>query len=154
MGDLLSIVETRPFDELPKRNREFVEQYVLSGDAMQAYLAAGYKDGKSAKFKASQMKSRMRTYIAAKARELSESVDMAILGMKTVRELAQTAESEAVRLNAGKELLARAIPEAPREVNVNHTLRDMTEEEIDKRIARIAGDLAIDVTPTESQTVS
>lgn len=145
MGEVVAITAPTAFDDLPKRNKEFIDQYVLSGDAHQAYLAAGYKNSRSSKAKASQMKSNLRTHIAQRAREMSQSVDMAILGLKTVRDLAESADSEAVRLQAAKELLQRAIPEAPREVNVNHTLRDMTEEEIDRRIKRLSGELAIHV---------
>lgn len=139
----------RPFEELPRRRQIFVEQYVLSGDVLQAYLAAGYKKSANSLQKALQYRSQMREHIVKKTRELAESTDMAILGMKTVRELAINADSEAVRLQAGKELMARALPEAPKEVTHNHTheIRNLTDEEIDKRIARLAGDLAIDVTP-------
>lgn len=155
MGSVLAIAEGRPYEDLPKKQRAFIDQYVLSGDAFQAYLAAGYTEGKSARAKAAQMKSRLRTQIAQRARETSESVDMAILGMKVVRELAESAESEAVKLKAGMALMERGLPERPQEIHHthDHTLRDLTEEEIDRRIARLRGDLAIDVSP-ESTAVS
>lgn len=143
MGTVLTIAEPRAYTDLPKKQREFIDQIVLSGDAVQAYLSAGYTDGKSAKAKAAQMKSRLRTQIAQRAREMSESVDMAIIGMKTVRELAVSAESEAVRLKAGLALLDRAMPDAPQEVHHHHEhhVRNLPEEEIDRRIQRLLGQL-------------
>jgi len=159
MGTVLTISETRSYPELPKKQREFIDQYCLSGDAVQAYLTSGYTDGPNKKAKAVQLRSRLRTHIAQRAREIHEGVDMAILGMKTCRELAINAESEAVRLSAAKELLARGMPDAPQEVHHHHDhhVRNLPEEEIDRRIARILGDLngdrAIDVTP-QSSTVN
>lgn len=149
MGTVHTLQPVKPFEELPKKQREFIDQYCLSGDAVQAYLAAGYTDGPNKKAKAVQMRSNLRTYIAQRARDLSESVDMAILGMKTCRELAESAESEAVRLAAGKELMARSMPDRPQEVHHNHThtLKNLSEEQIEARIARLRGDLAIDVSP-------
>lgn len=149
MGSITPL--NRAFDDLPPRRKTFVEQYVLSGDCHKAYLAAGYKESSRSKEKALQMRAMLRRYIVDKTRELAESTDMAILGMRTVRELASSAESEAVRLQAAKELMARAIPEKPKEIQHSHTheIRNLTDEEIDRRIARLAGDLAIDVTPRQ-----
>lgn len=133
------ILPLRKYEELPKRNRVFIERYCLTGDALQSYLDAGYKDGRNAKAKAAQLKSNLRVYIAEKTQELRESVDCQILGLKVLRELAEGAESEAVKLNAAKELLAKteSVLEVHHTHDHQHTIRQMSEEEILARIEKI-----------------
>lgn len=143
----------RAWDDLPKRQREFVEQYVKTGDAERAYLAVGYKPSKHQRAKAAQLKCELRPYITQKTRELSESNEMAILGMRVVAELAQSAESEGVRFQAAKYLADKALPDAPKEVIHSHTVRNLTEEQIDARIEALTQRLGygnvIDVTPDQ-----
>lgn len=160
-GTLLKMPEDRSYDELPKRQRDFVHRYVMCGDAEEAYLGAGYKQGPNQKAKAAQMKSRLRQQIALHAREVSESVDMAIVGMKTVRHLAINAESEAVRLKAGMALMERGLPEKPQEVHHHHehSLRALPDHELEDRMNRLLQRLSdergvmIDVEP-ESRSIS
>ena len=155
--------EGRAYEDLPKKQRAFIDEIILTGDAVKAYLAAGYKDGPNAKAKAAQMKSRLRTHIAQAARDLSESVDMAILGLKTVRELAESAESEAVKLKAAIALVERGMPDRPAEVHHTHDhqhhVSTLSPEDLDKRIRALTAQLhqeqgeVIDAVP-ESSTIN
>lgn len=152
MGTVTVLQTPGTFDSLPKRHREFVESYARTGDARRAYLEAGYADTRNTGKKARELRLKLARYITDAVRERATAADMAILGLTTLEELATRGGSEAVRLNAAKELLARALPEEAREVTVNHnhTVRNLTDAELNRRIARLRGDLAIDVTPSET----
>lgn len=155
MGTLTVLQPAVPFESLPKRQREFVEEYAKTGDAKKAYLAVGYRDSHTATNKARELKLQLTPYIAERVRARAASNEMAILGLAVLEELALGADSEAVRLNAAKELLSRTIPEAPKEVVHNHThqhsLSQMSQADLRKLKERMARELgfldAIDVTP-------
>ena len=107
--------QPKPFNAIPKRQRDFVKEYVRTGDAKEAYLLAGYKDSRSTMARASALLKEVTPYLQQANRDFLEGVEMAILGGKVVRELATNATNETVRLNAAKELLVRAAPEKPKE---------------------------------------
>lgn len=144
----VAVIRPKSFEELPKSKREFIEQYIRTGDAQRAALAAGYKDGAGIKAKASNLKTELNAYISDKIIEYARGNEMAILGVNALATLVQTADSDAVKLNAAKELVKLTLPEEPKEVNINHNVKHLSNEEIDKRIARLMGELQPkDITP-------
>lgn len=135
----------KPFGSLPKRKREFVREYVTSGDARAAYLNAGYKDSRGTLARAAQLLKEMAPYLQQASRDYLEGVEMAILGAKVVRELALSADNETVRLNAAKELLTRSAPEKAKESTVTHVHKTLTNAQVDERIKQLQDELFIDV---------
>lgn len=144
-----------PFDQLPKRKREFVKEFVKTGDAVKAYVAVGYKDGPNKRNKATDLKRELHRYIGDEVTRYASSSDMAILGLSVLKELAETSTNDAVRLNSAKALLERAIHEAPKEVTVNHKHSNVTEEEVDSRLEKALQALGygnvIDITPEKAE---
>ena len=134
----------KPFAALPKRKREFVAEYVRSGDAKASYLKVGYKDSRSAMMHAAKLLKEVAPYLLQANRDYLEGVEMAILGGKVVRELALSADNETVRLNAAKELLTRAAPEKARESTVTHVHKTLTNAQVDERIKQLQDELFID----------
>lgn len=154
MGTVTVLQQPRPYEDLPPRKKEFIKQYVRTGDARKAYLAAGYKESRATAKKASEMRLELTRHIAEAVREYARSSDMAILGLNTLEKIAKESDSDAARLNAAKELLERSLPEAPKEVNVNHNVRNLSDEQLDAKLAKLTkelrGDAAIDVTPEKA----
>lgn len=139
-------------EDLPKRKRDFIKAYVRLGDAVEAYLDVGYKDSHTKVQKASNLKRELHRFIQEEVTNFSASTDMAILGLKKLRELAENAKSEQVQLSAAKELLERSLPDAPKETTVVHKHENITGEAIDKRIEQLRDQLglnAIDITPSQ-----
>lgn len=123
--------------QLPPRKRKFVEEYARRGDEHAAYLAAGYKESNLSKRKARAMARELSKEISEAVSAFASSNEMAVLGLKTLRELAMESESDAVRLNAAKEILTRTLPEAPKEVNFNHRVTNMTDAELMSRLREL-----------------
>ena len=64
----------KPLASLPKRKREFVKEYVRSGDARASYLAAGYKDSRGTMAKANVLMKEVTPYLAQANRDYLERV--------------------------------------------------------------------------------
>lgn len=141
-------------DKLPaitKRRQAFVDQLVLLGDPVAAYLAAGYKDaGKHNRWKARELQKLLKTHIDVAFRDHLTSTDQAMRAYASIDGLAVGASSEAVRLQAAKDVMTRAGYDRPTEVTVNHNHRNLSDEEIEARMAAIRAELGLegrDVTP-------
>ena len=63
--------------------------------------------------------------------------------------MALCADNETVRLNAAKELLARAAPEKARETKVTHEHKVLTNKQVDERIKELQDKLFIDAPSAE-----
>lgn len=152
---MTSVVQpARQFNELPKRNQEFVKEYVRCGDELKAYIAVGYKESRLSKQKARELKKQLSRFIADEVKNYASSTDMAILALNRLADLAENSDSDAVKLQASKEILTRCGLDAPKEVTINHTTKNLTDEEIDKRLAKLSKDLGynvIDVTPEKAR---
>lgn len=140
-----------PFEKLPKRKQAFVREYIKCGNAMEAFKRTGYAITKNAVKRASEFKVELAPYIEAQIKEYATSVELTAVALYHLRDLVENAESEAVRLGAVKEILARTLPEdSHREVTINHNVTNLTDEEIDKRIAQLSREVngnVIDVVP-------
>lgn len=138
----------KKFTDLPKRKRDFVKEYIRSGDAHASFLKAGYKDGRASMKNTSRLLREMAPYLQTQMTEYLEGVEMAILGTSVIAGLARDSENDAVKLNAAKELLSRAAPEN-RETTVNHVHKNMTDAAIDKRLEQLQNKLFIDAPAVE-----
>jgi phage terminase small subunit len=128
---------------LSPRKQKFVEELVRRGNAHEAYLAAGYKESRLSRRKARALERELTREISEEVSRFAGSNEMAILGLSVLKKLAESADSEPVKLNAAKELLARTLPEAPKEVNYTHRVMHLSDDEIDARIRQIQGELVV-----------
>ena len=130
-----------PFKQLPPKKRKFIQEYVRLGDYREAYISAGYKDNRATMANARRLGSKLSGYYRGEMTAYLKSVEMASLGARVLTELAESADSEGTRLNAAKLILERAVPE-DKTINVKHS--DLTEAELDRRLAEIQDQLFID----------
>jgi hypothetical protein len=129
----------RPFNDLPKRQREFLKHYVRLGDAREAYGKAGYTaNSRSTQARVSKLMRELAPYLSEAFQRYIEGVEIGILGVKVIKDLAENAESEAVKLNAAKELKALSIKDDPAETvvhNVHHA--SLSNEQIEDRLSEL-----------------
>lgn len=136
----------KPFKQLPKRHREFIREYVRSGDLKGAYRAVGYKvTDRVVAAKARQLALKLSPYIDEQMHDYIKSTEMGVFGIARLRDLAENAESEQVQLNAAKELLARNMPEGPKVVEHKHSHESMSTEELKAEINKIMGNMALPI---------
>lgn len=128
----------KPLKDLPKRHREFIKLYVRSGNAEEAYVQAGYKANKPAAYK---LRKDLQTYIADELNTYVKGTEMAILGLKVVREIAENSKNEMVKFNAAKELMARSLPEDAKEVHHVHQKAELTDDQLMSQIEKLRNKL-------------
>lgn len=145
----------RDWIDLPNQHQTFVTQYIAHGDAIQAAKEAGYKDNEHIKTRARELRQMLSNHIDEQTAKYVRSTDVTILGMHVLKDLAQKAESETVKLNAAKEILNRSVPDLPKKTEIVHKVKTMTDEDLDRKILQLQRDLglyAIDVTPEKAGT--
>ena len=140
-------VERAPYAHLPRRHREFIEHVVHTGDPHEAYLAVGYKDDRNSKTKARALRMKLHSYVEEAMTARMQSVDMCAMAYANIVDLAKSASSEAIKLQAAKEILSRGGFDTPKEVTINHNHRNLTNEQIDARIKEIREELASTLPP-------
>jgi len=127
---------------LNEQQQNFISIYTATGNATQAAKMAGYKQPKQ---KGYDLKNRFAPEIAEAIR--GEIGDDVVPVIKKVRELALNAESEAVRLNACKDLLDRAgyKPIDRTQVDsVTTTVHELSTEELEAELNKLlAGDTPV-----------
>jgi len=128
---------------LPKRKREFIKEFVRLGDEYEAYLLVGYAPARGARYKAKKLRDELAREIEAAFAEHLVSVDTAVIAAKQLRYLAENAESESVMFQAAKELLSRGGWDTPKEVNINHNVKHLSNDELDNRIKEVTQDLRL-----------
>ena len=90
---------------MTEKQDKFIETYVLTGNATKAAIAAGYSE-KTATIKGSQLKSQLHSEIQKEVQKMI--ADKIPASLKWLTDLAESAESESVRLGAIKDILDRA----------------------------------------------
>lgn len=130
----------KPFKSLPPRKRAFVKAYIRSGDKDESYVKAGYADSRHVANKARGLLKELAPYLAQQMTEYLKGVEMTSLGARVIVDLAKNSDSDQVKLNAAKELLMRSAPE---EKTVNHVHKDLTDQEIDRRLGELQDQLFI-----------
>ena len=111
--------------KITEQQEKFLDYYLLSGNATKAAEHAGYGAPKQRGY---DQKRKLRKHIdAGQKAMLAESVPIAI---NNIMNLAQNAESEAVRLNACTDLMDRAgfKPTEKTETEVTHIEKKTTAE--------------------------
>ena len=92
--------------DLTNQRQEFIEEYVRSGDHLEAAKKAGYKDTHTLRNQACKLRKEC-------AEEITEELhrnfaEIAPRALNILTDLAENAESESVRLGATRDLLDRA----------------------------------------------
>ena len=120
---------------LNEQQQNFISIYTATGNASQAAKMAGYANPKQ---KGYDLKNRFAPEIAEAIR--GEIGDDVVPVIRKVRELALNAESEAVRLNACKDLLDRAgykpIDRSKIE-SVTTTVHELSTEELEAELEKL-----------------
>jgi hypothetical protein len=123
-----------PLRKLSKRHREFIKQFVLTGDELEAWVLAGYKGDKPAsRSKARKLRGELSVYIDQELQTRIKSTDLAILGLNTIAELAKESNQDSTRLAAAKDILSRGGHDVVKEVKITHE-KEMSDKEIQKRM--------------------
>lgn len=123
--------------QLTEQQEKFVSLYVATGNAKKSAEIAGYAAPKQ---KGYDLKKRFATEIEERTRsQLGDNIPGIL---KVMQSLAFEAESEAVRLNACKDLLDRAgYKPVDKQVvdTVTHTVHELSTEELEQELERILG---------------
>jgi hypothetical protein len=120
---------------LTEQQQNFISIYTATGNASQAAKMAGYKQPKQ---KGYDLKNRFAPEIAEAIR--GEIGDDVVPVIRQVRELALNAESEAVKLNACKDLLDRAgykPVDRSRVDSVTTTVHELSTEELEQELEKL-----------------
>jgi phage terminase small subunit len=122
---------------LDERQEKFITFYVATGNASKSADMAGYKQPKQ---KGYDLKKRFAPEIEERTRNKIGDKVVSVIDM--TYELAMKAESEAVRLNACRDLLDRAgYKPADRQVidSVNTTVHELSTEELESELQKLLG---------------
>jgi hypothetical protein len=120
---------------LTEQQQNFISIYTATGNASQAAKMAGYKQPKQ---KGYDLKNRFAPEIAEAIR--GEIGDDVVPVIRQIRELALNAESEAVKLNACKDLLDRAgykPIDRTRVDSVTTTVHELSTEELEQELEKL-----------------
>ena len=138
---------------LSKKKQRFVDAYIETNDDIEALKLAGYAwESRSAKNKARKLRTELAVHLEKALRTYIKSTDRSLRALHVVEGL-MTADSEAVALNAAKDVLSRAGLDAKEEVSEETPLQKLTNKSLDVRIlelmAKVKGDDFIDVPSVE-----
>ena len=113
----------------------FVEEYVLSGNHLEAAKKAGYKDTHTLRNQAFKLR---KEYAEKITEELYRNfAEIASRALSILTDLAENAESESVRLGATHDLLDRA---AFRPVDRHEIVKEKTVEELNAQLVSLVGE--------------
>jgi len=115
---------------MTERQEKFVEYYSLTGNAAKSAVEAGYSK-KTAKQKGYELKKLLSNEIHEQTQKILQ--DKIPASIHWLTELAQTAESESVRLGAIKDLLDRAGLKPVERIEQTNVER-MSDEEIQREL--------------------
>lgn len=131
-----------PFSSLPKRKRTFILEYVKSGDLVEAYTLAGYKESRQSKMRAGKLLREIAPYLQTALNDYVSSVEMGVIGQRVLINLAEDSDMNGqVRFNAAKELRARSVPVEDKEAVVVHKHQGLADSSLDGRIAALTASL-------------
>jgi hypothetical protein len=129
------LYEVRPLADLPNRHKRFIKECAKTGDREVAYLAAGYKETRSLASRARKLEKDLRVHINQAVRARLQDTGRVINALNAVDDLVKDSSEPgaAVRLNAAKDVLAKAgleeAPKAPvKSVLTDKELKDKIEE--------------------------
>ena len=121
---------------LTNQRQVFVEEYVRSGDHLEAAKKAGYKDTHTLRNQACKL--RRGECADEKTDELHRNfAEIAPRALNILSDLAENAESESVRLGATRDLLDRA---GFRPVDRHEIVKEKSIEELNAQLVSLVGD--------------
>ena len=112
------------------QQQKFIDYFALTGNASQSAVDAGYSE-KTARQKGHELKNLYRSEIVKATQKLL--TDQVPAGLRWLSELAESAESESVRLGAIRDLLDRAGLKPVERVETT-TIEKMSTEEIEREL--------------------
>jgi hypothetical protein len=112
------------------QQQKFIDHFVLTGNASQSAVDAGYSE-KTSRQKGHELKNLYRSEIVQATQKLL--IDQVPAGLRWLNELAESAESESVRLGAIRDLLDRAGLKPVERVETT-TIEKMSSEEIEREL--------------------
>ena len=112
------------------QQQKFIDHFVLTGNASQSAVDAGYSE-KTSRQKGHELKNLYRSEIVKATQKLL--TDQVPAGLRWLSELAESAESESVRLGAIRDLLDRAGLKPVERVETT-TIEKMSSEEIEREL--------------------
>ena len=112
------------------QQQKFIDYFALTGNASQSAIDAGYSE-KTSRQKGHELKNLYRSEIVQATQKLL--IDQVPAGLRWLNELAESAESESVRLGAIRDLLDRAGLKPVERVETT-TIEKMSNEEIEREL--------------------
>ena len=112
------------------QQQKFIDHFALTGNASQAAVDAGYSE-KTSRQKGHELKNLYRSEIVQATQKLL--IDQVPAGLRWLNELAESAESESVRLGAIRDLLDRAGLKPVERVETT-TIEKMSNAEIEREL--------------------
>ena len=112
------------------QQQKFIVYFALTGNASQSAVDAGYSE-KTSRQKGHELKNLYRSEIVKATQKLL--TDQVPAGLRWLSELAESAESESVRLGAIRDLLDRAGLKPVERVETT-TIEKMSTEEIEREL--------------------
>ena len=112
------------------QQQKFIDHFVLTGNASQSAVDAGYSE-KTSRQKGHELKNLYRSEIVKATQKLL--TDQVPAGLRWLSELAESAESESVRLGAIRDLLDRAGLKPVERVETT-TIEKMSNAEIEREL--------------------
>ena len=120
---------------LTNQRQVFVEEYVRSGDHLDAAKKAGYKDTHTPRNQACKLRRECADDISE---ELHRNfAEIAPRALNILSDLAENAESESVRLGATRDLIDRA---GFRPVDRHEIVRDKSIDELNTQLVSLVGE--------------
>lgn len=120
-----------------EKQQKFVDFYVMTGNAKKSAILAGYSEA-TAEVNGCKLRKQLSAEIDQATRDaLSHHAAMSV---KNLVDLANTAESETVRLQANKDILDRAGYKPTDRVEQTVTYDDKTTEELRAELSEILGE--------------
>jgi len=121
--------------DLTNQRQVFVEEYVRSGDHLEAAKKAGYKDTHTLRNQACKLRRECADEITD---ELHRNfAEIAPRALNILSDLAENAESESVRLGATRDLLDRA---GFRPVDRHEIVKEKSVEELNAQLVSLVGE--------------
>ena len=121
--------------DLTNQRQVFVEEYVRSGDHLEAAKKAGYKDTHTIRNHACKLRRECADEITD---ELHRNfAEIAPRALNILTDLAENAESESVRLGATRDLLDRA---GFRPVDRHEIVKEKSVEELNAQLVSLVGE--------------
>jgi hypothetical protein len=125
---------------LTNQRQVFVEEYVRSGDHLEAAKKAGYKDTHTLRNQACKLRRECADEITG---ELHRNfAEIAPRALNILSDLAENAESESVRLGATRDLLDRA---GFRAVDRHEIVKQKSVEQLNTQLVSLVGDDGADM---------